>query len=158
MDRIYQIGIVGGREADPGILRLAEEAGRLIARRGALLICGGMGGVMEAACRGAKSEGGTTVGILPTADRGDANPWVDVAIVTDLGVARNAVIIHSCDAVIAVGGRYGTLSEMAFARQLGKPLVSLGSWRFDASVTTAAGAEEAVARLFELLARGHSGE
>lgn len=149
MSRIYYIGVVGGRDADRETLRLAEDAGRHIARRGALLICGGMGGVMEAACRGARAEGGTTVGILPTTDRGDANAWIDIAIATGLGVARNAVIVHSSDGIIAVGGRYGTLSEMAYARQLGTPLVSLGSWRFDDTVTVAANADEALDLLFK---------
>lgn len=148
MKRI-QIGVIGGREASSEVLRLAEEVGKEIARRKAVLVCGGMGGVMEAVCRGAKAAGGTTVGILPVVSADEANPYVDIRVPTGMGVARNAIIIHACDGVIAVGGRYGTLSEMAFAKQKGIPLVSLKSWRFDESVFTADTPEQAVAVLFE---------
>ena len=148
MKRI-QIGVIGGREASSEVLRLAEEVGKEIAGRKAVLVCGGMGGVMEAACRGARSAGGTTVGILPVVSADEANAYVDIRIPTGMGVARNAIIIHACDGVIAVGGRYGTLSEMAFAKQKKIPLVSLKSWRFDESVFTADTAQQAVAFLFE---------
>lgn len=151
MARKIHIGVIGGREASSEILRLAEAAGREIARRGAVLICGGLGGVMEASCRGAKEAGGTTVGILPMLSANKANPYVDIPICTGMGVARNAIIIHSCDGVVAVGGKYGTLSEMAFAFQDGIPLVSLQSWQFDDSVVTAGSAEEAVDRVFRMI-------
>ena len=149
MKRKIQIGVIGGRRVSAEVLGLAEEVGREIARRDALLVCGGMGGVMEAACRGAKEVGGTTVGILPVLSADEANPYVDIRIPTGMGVARNAIIIHSCDGVIAVGGKYGTLSEMAFAKQRGIPLVSLRSWKFDESVVSAESAEEAVSILFQ---------
>jgi len=149
MSRRIQIGVVGGREASSEVLKLAEEVGREIARRGAVLVCGGLGGVMEAACRGAKEEGGTTVGILPVLSAEKANPYVDIPIATGMGVARNVIIIHSCDGVIAVGGKYGTLSEMAFAKQRGIPLVSLKSWEFDKSVVSAESPEEAVSIVFQ---------
>jgi uncharacterized protein (TIGR00725 family) len=109
-------------------LATAEEAGAAIAEAGAVLVCGGLGGVMEAACRGARSKGGLTVGLLPSDDRGTANGWVQVAIATGLGEARNALIVRSADVVIAIGGGWGTLSEIAFARKAGKPVVGVGSW------------------------------
>ena len=146
-----QIGVIGGRNVAPEILRLAEEVGKGIALRKAVLVCGGLGGVMEAACRGAKDAGGMTVGILPALSKSEANPYVDIPIPTGIGVARNAIIVHSCDGVIAVGGSYGTLSEMAFARQKGIPLVSLGSWRFDDTIVTAESAEEAIERIFQMI-------
>jgi hypothetical protein len=108
--------------------RDAEETGRLIGEAGCVLVCGGLGGVMAAACRGAKTAGGTTVGILPGDDRGEANPWVDVAIPTGLGEARNALVVRTCDAVVAIGGEFGTLSEVALALKLGRPVVGLGTW------------------------------
>jgi uncharacterized protein (TIGR00725 family) len=121
-----------------------------VAERGAVLVCGGLGGAMEAACRGAKEAGGTTLGILPGADRGDANPFVDVAVPTGLGQGRNLVIVHAADAVIAVGGGYGTLSEIALALRHGKPVVGVGSWEVDGVVAVET-AEAAVAAAFDAL-------
>ena len=148
MSRKIQIGVIGGRRVSPSVLLFAEQVGEAIAARDAVLICGGLGGVMEAACRGAKKAGGTTIGILPVASPDKANSHIDISIATDMGVARNAIIIHSCDGVIAVGGKYGTLSEMAFALQKGIPVVSLKSWIPDPSVQSAETAEEAVELLF----------
>ena len=118
--------------------------GRLLAEHGAVLVCGGLGGTMEAACRGAKQAGGTTVGLLPGESRSDANPFVDVAIPTDLGEARNALVVRAADAVVAVGGGYGTLSEIALALRAGKRVVGLGTWEID-GVVAADGPEAAVA-------------
>ena len=118
--------------------------GRLLAERGAVLVCGGLGGTMEAACRGAKQAGGTTVGLLPGGSRSDANPFVDVAIPTDLGEARNALVVRAADAVVAVGGGYGTLSEIALALRAGKRVVGLGTWEID-GVVAADDPEAAVA-------------
>jgi uncharacterized protein (TIGR00725 family) len=103
----------------------AEEVGRLLAERGCTVVCGGRGEVMAAASRGAKSAGGTTIGILPGTSRGDANEWIDHVVLTGLGHARNAVVAASGDAVIAVGGSYGTLTEIGFARIFGRPVVIL---------------------------------
>jgi uncharacterized protein (TIGR00725 family) len=103
----------------------AEEVGRLLAERGCTVVCGGRGEVMAAASRGAKSAGGTTIGILPGTSRADANEWIDHVVVTGLGHARNAVVAASGDAVIAVGGSYGTLTEIGFARIFGRPVVIL---------------------------------
>jgi uncharacterized protein (TIGR00725 family) len=122
---------------------VAEEVGRLLARRGAVLVCGGLGGVMEAACRGASREGGTTVGVLPGLDRGAANPFVSVAVATGLGEARNALVVRAADALIAVGGAYGTLSEIALALKAGKPVIGLGTWEID-GVELVEGPEAAV--------------
>ena len=109
-----------------------------------MLVCGGLGGTMEAACRGAKQAGGTTVGLLPGESRSDANPFVDVAIPTDLGEARNALVVRAADAVVAVGGGYGTLSEIALALRAGKRVVGLGTWEID-GVVAADDPEAAVA-------------
>lgn len=151
MARKIQIGVIGGRRASTKILKQAEEVGRLIAKRGAVLVCGGMGGVMEAACRGAKKAGGTTVGILPISSSDKGNTYLDVVIPTGMGLARNAIIINSVDGAVAVGGSYGTLSEMAFALQKNVPLVSLKSWDFDDAMVTVESAQEAVERIFQMI-------
>jgi uncharacterized protein (TIGR00725 family) len=104
----------------------AEEVGRLLAERGCVVVCGGLGEVMEAAARGAKDAGGTTLGILPGESLRDANPWIDYAVATGTGQARNLAVVASCEAAVAVGGRWGTLAEVAFARVLGRPVVVLG--------------------------------
>ena len=122
------MAVVGPGEASAEELATAEEVGRLLGERGAVVVCGGLGGVMEAACRGAKDAGGTTVGILPGYDRGAANRYVDVAIATGLGEARNALVVRAADVLIAVGGAYGTLSEIALALKTGKPVVGIRSW------------------------------
>jgi uncharacterized protein (TIGR00725 family) len=120
--------VVGGGEAGADVLAIAEEVGRHLARRDAVVLCGGLGGVMEAACRGAKAEGGTTVGILPTDDRHQANPYVDVAIATGMGEARNALVVRAADVLVAVDGEFGTLSEIALALRTGTPVVGIATW------------------------------
>ena len=122
------IAVIGGDSAPQAVLPLAEDVGREIARRGHVLVCGGRGGVMEAACRGAREAGGHTIGILPGPDRSDANAYVEFPIVTNLGAARNAVVVLSADALIAIDGSYGTLSEIALAFAHGKPVVGLRTW------------------------------
>jgi uncharacterized protein (TIGR00725 family) len=117
-----------GRDATDGSLAAAEDAGAAIADAGAVLVCGGLGGVMEAACRGARSRGGETVGLLPGLDREDANGWVRIAIPTGLGEARNALIVRAADALVAIGGGWGTLSEIALALRRGIPVVGVGTW------------------------------
>jgi uncharacterized protein (TIGR00725 family) len=121
----------------------ADRVGRLVAQRGAVVVCGGLGGVMEAACRGAQGEGGLAVAILPGLDRSAANPHVDVALPTGLGEARNALVVRAADCVIAVGGGYGTLSEIALALKGGKRVVGLHTWDID-GVESADGPETAV--------------
>src|SRR3954452_16963788 len=122
------IAVIGPGRASPEQAQTAEAVGRALAEAGAVLVCGGLGGVMAAACRGAKAAGGTTVGILPGDDRSDANDHVDVALATGLGEARNALIVRAVDALVAVGGEYGTLSEIALAIKAGKPVVGVGTW------------------------------
>lgn len=122
-----QIAVIGAGTADLQLAALAEEVGRLLAQRGAVLVCGGLGGVMEAAARGAREAGGTTIGILPGESRAEANPWIEHAVVTGIGHARNLAVAASGEAVIAVGGEWGTASEIALARKLGRPVVVVGS-------------------------------
>ncbi len=136
MDFLYHsmyVSVIGGDTgtSDDEDLMIAEELGRGIARMGATLVCGGRGGVMEAACRGAKKEGGTTIGILPSARREEKNDHVDHGIVTDLGVMRNALVVLNGDVVVAVDGGYGTLSEIAFATKFGKRVLGIGTWNLD---------------------------
>ncbi len=142
-----QIGIIGAAEADPKLLAQAEEMGILLGKKGWILICGGLTGVMEAAARGAKARGGVTVGILPGQDRKSANPYIDIALPTNLGHARNAVIAQSADALVAIGGGWGTLSEMALARKMGKTVISLGSWKPAPDVETARTPREALEKI-----------
>lgn len=122
------IAVCGPGDPTPEERDAAEAVGRLVAGRGAVLICGGLGGAMAAACEGAKRAGGTTIGVIPGLDRIAANPWVDHVICTGLGQARNAVIIASAQAVIAIGGGWGTLSEIALALRTGRPTILLGGW------------------------------
>jgi uncharacterized protein (TIGR00725 family) len=119
------VAVIGGGEADPEVTALAFELGRELARRGAVVVCGGLGGVMEAAARGVQEAGGVSIGILPDPDRRRANPYLTYTIPTNLGHARNMLIVHSADAVIAIDGSYGTISEAAIALKLGKPVVAL---------------------------------
>ncbi len=157
------LGVVGAGAPDPHTDDVAERIGADIARAGAVLVCGGLGGVMAAACRGAAGAGGMTIGILPGADRSEANDWVGVPIATGLGEARNAVVVRACDALIAVGGEYGTLSEVGFALKLGRPVVGVGTWRLwrpDGTEDTAvvpSGPEEAVELALSLIAASPGG-
>ncbi len=122
------LAVIGSASCDAEVSALARHIGREIARRGAVLVCGGRGGVMEAACAGAKEGGGLTVGILPGRDRHEANRYVDVPIATGLGEARNAIVVGTSDAVVALSGGYGTLSEIGLALKMGRPVVGLGTW------------------------------
>ena len=159
-----QISIVGEAGATPEIAALAEEVGAELGRRGITLVCGGGRGVMEAVCRGAKSEGGTTVGILPSSDPSAGNQWVDIRIPTGLGQGRNVIIARSGSAVIAIGGRYGTLSEIAHALKAGIPVVGLGTWTLskggivDPSVIVAEDARDAVEKAVEAAGRPRSAD
>jgi uncharacterized protein (TIGR00725 family) len=123
------IAVVGGGICSKEEASIAEAVGRELAGRGAMLVCGGLGGVMEAACRGAKAAGGATIGILPGYSRHDANRYVDIPIVTGLGEARNSLVVRTGQAVIAIGGEYGTLSEIAYALKLGVPVIGVRTWR-----------------------------
>ncbi len=145
------IAVIGSRTAGKRALDEAAAIGRLLAEAGCVLVCGGLGGVMEAAARGANASGGLTIGILPGERRSEANPNIDIAIPTGLGIARNAVIARTADAAIAVRGGYGTLSEIAFFLQMEKPVIGLGSWEIK-GVLAAPGPEEALRIALERLA------
>jgi uncharacterized protein (TIGR00725 family) len=144
------IGVIGGSEVPESVYQLAEEVGREIARRKAALVCGGMQGVMEAACKGAIQEKGLTIGILPGDNRKQANPYVQIAIVTGIGYARNVAVVRSSHAVIAIDGSYGTLTEIGYALQAGVPVIGLGTWSLahggkeDDNIIRASSAKDAV--------------
>ena len=146
------IAVVGANQAPHEILALAERAGRAVAKAGAVLVCGGLGGCMAASCKGAHAEGGLTMGFLPSNDPKTANPDIDLVIPTNMGVMRNLLIILSADAVIAIDGGLGTLSEIAVALQHKKPVFGIGTWTVDpqrsggAEVVACATPEEAVAK------------
>jgi len=122
------IGVIGGSVVDKKTYDIAFRVGQLIAESQATLICGGMTGVMEAACKGAKAKGGITIGILPGSDPADANLWIDYPIATGLGHARNLIIINTAQSLIAISQGYGTLSEIAFALKSGKKVYGIGTW------------------------------
>jgi uncharacterized protein (TIGR00725 family) len=150
VNRKVQVSVIGASEGEPEIHEAAEEVGRRLAEAGAVLVCGGMTGVMDAASRGASAAGGTVIGIVPSTHTGDANPHVTHSIATGIGHARNLAVVASGDVVIAVGGEWGTLSEIAYARKLEKPVVALQSWPLrnragtDLGIAEAETAEEAV--------------
>ena len=122
------IAVVGGGACSREETRLAEAVGVELAKRSVTLVCGGLGGVMAAACKGARSAGGKTVGILPGSSREEANPYVDIPIVTGMGEARNVIVVNSAQAVIAIGGKFGTLSEIAYALRNNIPVIGLNTW------------------------------
>lgn len=145
------IGVIGAAQPSADGLVLAESVGREIARRGAVLACGGLGGVMEAAARGAFEAGGEVIGILPGPESASANPYVTIAIPTNMGHARNVIIAHTAQALIAVEGEYGTLSETAIGLKLGKPVILLPGARDVPGAVFAASADAAVSIAFESL-------
>jgi len=153
------VAVIGGGECSKEEARLAEAVGRELARQGAILVCGGLGGVMEAACRGASTEGGITIGILPGDNRQAANPYVQIPIATSMGYARNVIVVKSTQAVIAIGGSYGTLSEISHALQSDIPVIGLNTWslsrnnQLDNSIIPARNPTEAVDKALELATR-----
>lgn len=142
------IAVIGGSEASEAHLKIAEEVGSLIAKRGAVLITGGMGGIMTAASKGASESDGLVIGILPTADKDSANPYVHIPIVTGIGHARNFIIARTCDCAIAIDGRYGTLSEIAFCLMCDVPVIGIDTWKLEAPIIQAKNAIDAVERAF----------
>ncbi len=147
------VAVVGdGRDDAPDtVLAAAEELGAGAAEQGWIVVTGGMGGAMEAACRGAKSRRGQTVGLLPGHDRTAANGWVDIVLPTGLGELRNGLVVRAADAVVAVGGGHGTLSEIALALKLGRPVVGLATWDVH-GIEQAASPGDAIQRVARLLA------
>jgi uncharacterized protein (TIGR00725 family) len=157
------IAVVGAGLPDAPTDSVAEAVGRAVAEAGAVLVCGGLSGVMEAACRGARQAGGITIGLLPGDDRRHANPHVTVAIATGLGEARNSIVARTADALIAVGGEFGTLSEIALALKMGKPVVGLATWELHragepvTAIVPANTAEDAVELALALAAEDRAG-
>jgi len=146
----FRVAVFGGRVSSPVLLEMAYEVGKLISARNGIVYCGGMGGIMEAVCHGAKDAGGLSVGILPTADAESANAYVDIPIVTGIGTARNSIIARSVHGAIAIDGRYGTLSEIAYSLDFQKPLIGIGTWDIE-GVIAAESAEDAVQKLWEMM-------
>jgi hypothetical protein len=157
MDKKKFIAVIGSGDCSPQEARLAEDTGREIARHGAVLICGGLGGVMAAACKGATLAGGLTIGILPGDSRRSANPYVQIPIVTNLGEARNVIVVKTAQAVIAIGGGYGTLSEIGHALKNNIPVVGLNTWQLfrdgipEAAIITAKDPADAVHKAISLI-------
>ena len=154
------IAVIGNSSCSAEEAKLAETVGELLAEQGTIVVCGGLGGVMEAVCRGAKAKGGLTVGILPGESPDTANPWVDIPVVTGIGEARNVAVVKSAQVVIAIGGGYGTLSEIAYALKSGIPVIGLNTWslsrngREDDSIIRVGDAKEAVDKAISLARRG----
>jgi uncharacterized protein (TIGR00725 family) len=156
------IGVIGASRANDELLRLAEELGQEIASRGAAVVCGGMMGVMEAVCKGARAKGGLTIGIIPSDEKTDANQYVQIPIVTGMGVGRNVMLVKTADVVIAVGGEFGTLSEIAHALNIGKTVISLRSWELEKAtdrtipnLVDAESPKEAVDIALDVIAKGN---
>ncbi len=145
------VAVVGPGTAMGETYEQAREVGRLVAERGGIVVCGGLGGVMEAAARGASERGGTAIGILPDEDRGRANGYLSYSVATGVGQARNLAVVCSGEVVVAVGGGYGTLSEVGLALKVGRPVVSLGSWDLGDGVAVVGTPARAVEAAFGLL-------
>ena len=144
-----RIGVIGGAKPDPEFRKIAFKIGQLIGEKGAILVCGGLSGIMEAAARGAKQTEGLTIGILPGNSPQDANPYIDIAIATGLGYSRNSLVAMNADVLIAIDGQYGTLTEIAYGCIYGKKIIGIGTWDIE-GVIKAETAEDAV----ELASRG----
>lgn len=145
------IGVIGGGGCSEDVYKLAEEVGERVAKAGAVLVCGGLSGVMEAASKGAKKAGGVTIGILPGTDKNEANPYIDYPIATGLGGGRNLLVIGNSDAVIALPGEFGTLSEIAFALKSDKPVIGISTWDVSEKIIKAKNAEEAVKKALDII-------
>ena len=145
------VAVVGSGIASGELYQKAREVGRLVAGRGGTVVCGGLSGVMEAAARGATEAGGIAIGILPDEDRGRANEYLSYSVAAGTGHARNLAVVCSGDAVIAVGGEYGTLSEIGLALKVGRPVVALASWDLGEHVSVASSPKEAVEAAFDAL-------
>ncbi|MBC5806280.1 MAG: TIGR00725 family protein [Candidatus Eremiobacter antarcticus] len=154
-----RIGVVGGRDAEASLLAAAEDIGRELAERGAIVVCGGMGGIMEAAARGCVRAGGIVVGILPTESAADANAHVTIPVVTGMNEGRNIIVVRTSEALIAIGGSYGTLSEIALALRLNVPVFGLNTWGLrqpgsaaaEPALTCVESAQEAVERAWQVV-------
>jgi uncharacterized protein (TIGR00725 family) len=128
------ISVIGGSSIGSKVESLAEDVGKMVAELGCILVCGGLGGAMEAAAKGAKKAGGITIGILPGKEKEDANPYIDIALPTSIGYARNTIVACSADIIIALPGSYGTTSEICYGLIYGRPVINLGNWEFTGTV------------------------
>ncbi len=146
-----RIGIIGAGLCDEETAGKAFEVGRMVAERDALLYCGGLGGVMEAAAKGAREAGGITIGILPGAKASDANRYISIPVLTGMSHARNVILVRSCETIISIGGSHGTLSEIALALKMWRPVVGLSTWKHLDGVYYVNSPEEAVEKAFDLL-------
>ena len=144
------VAVIGANACDQQIYELARKTGRALAQKGHRVICGGLGGVMEGVCRGVKEAGGISIGILPGDDPAEANPYVEIAIATGMGIGRNIIIIRSADAVLAIDGRFGTLSEIAYALQLEKPVIGLRTWDVSEAIKKADSIDQAMMMINKL--------
>lgn len=144
------ISVVGGHDCDEKVGRLAHKIGEIIANMDCVLVCGGLSGTMEATCRGCKEAGGTTIGLLPGKDKTDANPFVDIALPTNIGFSRNAIVACSADIVVALPGSYGTQSEICFALTYKRPVIDLGEWNIKGMIPVV-GIEDAEGKIRELV-------
>ena len=142
------VAVIGAGQADGELYEQARGVGRLIAEKGGIVVCGGLGGVMEAAARGAREAGGVAIGILPDEDRGRANEYLSYSVATGVGEARNLAVVCTADVVITVGGEYGTLSEIGLAKKVGRPVVLLESWDLPGHIIVVSSPEEAVEAAF----------
>jgi len=145
------IGIIGAGQCDNRIYTLARETGAAVAKSGYGIVCGGLGGVMEGAARGCQENGGLTVGIIPQDETDAANPYIDIVIPSGMGIMRNLLVVRSAEGLIAIDGKFGTLSEIAFALQLGKPLVGLGTWDISEQISVAENPIQAVDKLIKMI-------
>jgi uncharacterized protein (TIGR00725 family) len=147
---MYYIGVIGGNSVSKKLYDTAYKAGQEIAKRGGIVVCGGLSGVMEAACKGAREQGGLTIGILPGRDKSTANEFTGVRIACGMGEARNIVIANTADGFVAIDGEYGTLSEIAFALKLGKPVVGMKTYDIK-GIVAVNNPVEAVERIFKMV-------
>ena len=147
------IAVIGGSDASEKHLKIAEEVGFLIAKHGAVLLTGGMGGVMNAASKGAKEANGLVIGILPTLEKEAANPYVDIPIVTGLNQARNFIIARTCDCAIAIDGKFGTLSEIAYCLMYDIPVIGIDTWQLEAPIKDVDSAQQAIDLAFEVMTK-----
>ncbi|MCK5032308.1 MAG: TIGR00725 family protein [Calditrichia bacterium] len=145
------IAVIGAGDCEPEIYDQAYELGQLLSENGFTVVCGGLGGVMEAVCKGIKSKNGTTIGILPGNGTSEANQYVDFGVATGMGIGRNIIIIRSASVVIAVNGKFGTLSEVAFALQLNKPVIGLNTWDVSDQILEVKSPQEALIKVKEIL-------
>lgn len=149
----HLIGVSGGARITGKVAELAREVGREIAKKGAILVCGGLSGVMEFAAKGAKERGGITIGILPGNSKDTANPYIDIPIVTGMGTARNVILVKTSECIIVIDGKYGTLSEIAIALSLNIPVIGLATWDIDKRIIPAQTPKEAVELALQVLGK-----